>query len=81
MAIKLGLCPLRRKGGEFRSSDSLSFSCQAVEVFHNSRLIRGIQQNTIYKRLHRLDRGLNPVGVSLAISHSNHYTRMFFVPV
>ena len=36
--------------------------------FHNSRLIRLIQQNKIYKRIQRLDHELNP-DACLTVSH------------
>ena len=47
------------------------------EFFHNSCLIRRIQQNKIYKNLTR-----NWTQITcLAVRHLNHYTRMFSVLV
>ena len=45
--------------------------------FHNSRLIRWIQQDKIYKKI--LDQGLNPDRLLSCQQRSNHYTGMIFV--
>ena len=34
-----------------------------------------------YKKILRLHQGLNPDRFASAVNHSNHYTRMFSVPV
>ena len=52
---------------------------EKFDFFHNSRLIRRIQQKTIYKKLD-LTRGWTWV-TCLAVRHFNHYTRMFSVLV
>ena len=49
-------------------------------VFHNSRLIRWIQQDKIYQKNWRFGQGLNQIAC-WAVSHSSHYTRMFSVLV
>ena len=33
---------------------------EAIKFFHKSRLIRGIHQKKIYKKIQRLDQELNP---------------------
>ena len=50
-----------------------------IEFFHNSRLIRWIQQDKIYKKI--LDQGLNPDRLLSCQQRSNHYTGMVFVLV
>ena len=58
------------------------FDCgnNLFEFFHNSRLIKWIQQNKNYKKIQRLTRDWVQIAC-LAIRHSNHYTRMFSVLV
>ena len=50
------------------------------EFFHNSRLIRRIQQNKIYKKLRNLTRDWTQI-TCLTVRHLKHYTRMFSVLV
>ena len=47
-----------------------------IEIFHNSRVIRRIQHNKIYKKFRDLTRTWTQI-TCLAVSHSNRYTRMF----
>ena len=48
--------------------DHTTPACESPsEFFHNSRLIRWIQQNKIYKKFRDLTKNF---------SHTNHYTRM-----
>ena len=49
-------------------------------VFHNSRLIRRIQPQKIYKKFRDLTRDWTQI-TCLSVSHSNHYARMFFMLV
>ena len=46
------------------------------QVFHNSRLIRWIQQDKTYKKTSELTRDGTQIAC-LAVSHSNRYSRMF----
>ena len=48
--------------------------------FHNSRLIRWIQQNKIYKKFRDLIRNWTQV-TCLTVRHLNHYTKLVSVPV
>ena len=48
------------------------------EFFHNSRLIRRIQQNKIYKKFRDLTRNWTWI-TCLTVRHLNHYIRMFSV--
>ena len=48
--------------------------------FHNSRLIRWIQQNKIYKKFRDLTRNWTWIAC-LTVRHLNHYTTMFSVLV
>ena len=50
---------------------------EAIECFHNSRLIRQIQQNNLQK-FWDLSRDWTQI-VCLAVSHFNHYIRVFCV--
>ena len=47
-----------------------------IRVFHNSRLIRWIQQIKFTKQFRDLTKDWIQIGC-LAVSHSNHYTRTF----
>ena len=51
---------------------------QTIEIFHNSCLIRWIQQIKMYKKFIDLTKDWTQIAW-LTISHPNHYTRMFFV--
>ena len=66
--------------GDFRITGTLWLPWQQVRMtfkfLHNARLIRWIQQNKIYKKLIHLTRDWTQI-TCLAVSHSNHYTRMF----
>ena len=53
---------------------------KAFEFFHNSRLIRRIQQNKIYKKFRDLTRNWTQI-TCLTVRCLNHYTRMFSVLV
>ena len=52
----------------------------AIEFVHNFHLNRWIQQNKICKQFTDLTRDWTQIAC-LAVSHSNHYTRMLFVLV
>ena len=53
---------------------------RAIEFFHNSRLIRGIQQNKIYKKFRDFTRNWTQIAC-LLVRHLNYYTRMSSVLV
>ena len=55
-------------------------SILSIEFFHNSRLIRRIQQNKIYKKSIDLTRDWTWIP-RLTVRHLNHYTTMFSVLV
>ena len=63
----------------FREKDTRSPS-YSFDFFHNSRLIRQIQQNKIYKKFRDLTRNWIQIAC-LTVRHLNHYTRMFSVLV
>ena len=53
---------------------------RSYEFFHNSRLIRRIQQNKIYKKFRDLTRNWTQI-TCLTVRHLNHYTKLFSVLV
>ena len=53
---------------------------KTFEFFHNSRPIRRIQQNKIYKKFRDFTRNWTQI-TCLTVRHLNHYTKLFSVPV
>ena len=56
---------------------SVMFGCES-SFFHNSRLIRWIQQNKVYQKFWDLTKDWTQIPC-LVVSHSNHYIRMFLL--